>query len=91
MPPLPIRLSLTRLFLELSLYANALTILAGVLAIDDQEVEAWYLEGWCFCLMADQARETNKTVEGLSWEELARDAMDCLETCQMVSLWDFFG
>ena len=41
--------------------------------------------------MADQARETNKTVEGLSWEELARDAMDCLETCQMVSLWDFFG
>jgi hypothetical protein len=85
MPPLPVRLSLTRLFLELSLYPHALTILSGVLAADDQEVEGWYLEGWCFFLMAEQARETRANVEGLSWEELARDSRDCLETCQLVS------
>ena len=85
MPALPLRLSLTRMFLELSLYTPALTILTGVLATDDQEVEGWYLEGWCFFLMAEQAREAKTNVEGLSWEELARDARDCLETCELVS------
>ncbi|KAF8588289.1 TPR-like protein [Ramaria rubella] len=84
MPSLPVRLSLTRLFLELSLFAHALSILSGVLAADDQEVEAWYLEGWCFYLMAEQARETEANVEGLTWEELARDARACLDTCQML-------
>ncbi|GJJ08209.1 hypothetical protein Clacol_002417 [Clathrus columnatus] len=84
LPPLPVRLSLVRLFLELSLYSNALTILSGVIGLDDQDVEAWYLEGWCFYLMAEQARETSALVEGLSYEELARDAMDCLQTCQML-------
>jgi hypothetical protein len=86
MPPLPVRLSLTRLFLELSLFVHALAILSSVLATDDQEVEGWYLEGWCFFLMAEQARETGASVDGLTWEQLARDARDCLETCQMVSL-----
>ncbi|KAF8529900.1 hypothetical protein JB92DRAFT_2782757 [Gautieria morchelliformis] len=81
-PPLPLRLSLARLFLELSLYLNALTILSAVLATDDQEVEGWYLEGWCFFLMAEQARETKVNVGGLTWEELSRDSRDCVETCQ---------
>ena len=58
----------------------------------DQEVEAWYLEGWCFFLMAEQAKENggilqgeNDGDEGMRWEELARDSRDCLETCQVVS------
>ena len=88
-PLLPVRLSLTRLFLELSLYTHALTVLAGILATDDEEVEGWYLEGWCFFLMAEQARETKTKVEGLTWEEIARDARDCLETCQAVSSFAF--
>jgi hypothetical protein len=78
-------MSLARLFLELSLYSNALTILSDVLAVDDQEVEAWYLEGWAFYLMAEYSREINQPVAELSWEELSRDALDCLETCQTVS------
>ncbi|KIJ54713.1 hypothetical protein M422DRAFT_240793 [Sphaerobolus stellatus SS14] len=82
LPPLPARLSLSRLFLELAMYGNALTIIAGIIALDDEEVEAWYLEGWCFYLMAEQVKETNQPIEGLGWEELARDALDCLETCQ---------
>lgn len=55
------------------------------MAADDQEVEAWYLEGWCFFLMAEQAREGDGSVDGLTWQELARDARDCLETCRNVS------
>jgi len=82
MPPLPVRLSLTRLFLELSLYMNALEILTGVLATNDEEVEGWYLEGWCFFLMAEQARESMVNVGQLTWEEIARDARNCLEICQ---------
>ncbi|KAG8839221.1 hypothetical protein FRC18_000077 [Serendipita sp. 400] len=85
-PPVPLRLSLTRLFLELLMYKEALTVLTGVIETDDQEVEAWYLEGWCFMLMAEEAKVQNKEVEGLSWRELAKDARDCLETC--VNLFD---
>lgn len=54
------------------------------MASDDENVEAWYLEGWCFFLMAEQAKETGAKVEELTWEELARDALDCLEKSQMV-------
>ncbi|EGN99228.1 hypothetical protein SERLA73DRAFT_182119 [Serpula lacrymans var. lacrymans S7.3] len=82
MPPLPSRLATAKLFLELSLFTPALLVLQGVLATDDQEVEAWYLEGWAFFLMAEQARETGQSIEGLSWEELAKDSRDCLESCR---------
>lgn len=51
---------------------------------DDQEVEAWYLEGWCFFLMSEQARETGGTIDDLTWQELAKDSRDCLETCRVV-------
>lgn len=84
-PTVPARLSLTRLFLELSLYKEALGVLTGIIMADDQEVEAWYLEGWCFMLMGEDAKEKGIKVEDLSWDELARDALDCLETCRHVS------
>jgi hypothetical protein len=94
LPPIPSRLALVKLFLELSLYTPALLVLHGIMAADDQDVEAWYLEGWCFFLMAEQAKENGGVLEsqgegdeaGLGWEELARDARDCLETCRIVSL-----
>lgn len=73
-------------FLELSDYPSALLVLQGIMASDDQEVEAWYLEGWCFYLMAEQAKESGQKLEDLSWEELAKDSRDCLETCKTVSL-----
>ncbi|PIL35578.1 hypothetical protein GSI_02306 [Ganoderma sinense ZZ0214-1] len=84
LPPIPARLSIVKLFLELSLYTPALLVLQGIMASDDQEVEAWYLEGWCFFLMAEQAKENGGKLDELTWEELARDARDCLETCQML-------
>jgi len=55
------------------------------MASDDQEVEAWYLEGWCFFLMAEEAKESGAgKLDEFSWEELAKDSRDCLGTCQMV-------
>lgn len=54
------------------------------MATDDQEVEAWYLEGWCFYLMAEQAKDNGTTLEDVTWEELAKNARDCLEACQVV-------
>ncbi|KAH9838479.1 uncharacterized protein C8Q71DRAFT_832634 [Rhodofomes roseus] len=83
LPPISSRLSLVRLFLELSLFEPALLVLQGVMAVDDQEVEAWYLQGWCFFLMAEQAQESGGKLDELAWEELARDSRDCLETCQL--------
>lgn len=55
------------------------------MASDDQDVEAWYLEGWCFFLMSEQAQENGGTLDELTWQELAKDSRDCLETCQVVS------
>ena len=84
LPPISSRLNLTRIFLELSLFTPALMVLQGIMASDDEEVEAWYLEGWCFFLMAEQARERGGKLDELAWEELARDSRDCLETCKTV-------
>lgn len=84
LPPIGSRLNLTKLFLELSLFTPALMVLQGIMASDDEEVEAWYLEGWCFFLMAEQTREQGGKLDGLTWEELARDSRDCLETCKTV-------
>jgi len=86
LPPIPTRLALVKLFLELSLYTPALLVLHGIMSVDDQDVEAWYLEGWCFYMMAEQAQENGGTLDDLTWQELGKDARDCLETCQVVSL-----
>ena len=72
------------MFLELELFEPALLVLTGIMAFDDQEVEAWYLEGWCFFLMAEQAQENGGKLQELTWEQLARDARDCLDACKMV-------
>ncbi|KAF8968152.1 hypothetical protein BDZ97DRAFT_1801199 [Flammula alnicola] len=84
LPPIPARLALVRLFLELSLYTPALLALHGIMSSDDQEVEAWYLEGWCFYLMAEQTQESGGTIDELTWQELAKDSRDCLETCKVL-------
>lgn len=90
MPSIPVRLSIVKLFLELSLYSPALLVLQGIMAADDQDVEAWYLEGWSFFLMSEQAQGSGGKLDDLTWQELARDARDCLETCQVVSFYFYF-
>ncbi|KAH6909077.1 hypothetical protein BKA70DRAFT_224470 [Coprinopsis sp. MPI-PUGE-AT-0042] len=84
LPPIPNRLALVKLFLELELYAPALLVIHGIMSSDDQDVEAWYLEGWCFNLMSEKAQEDGGSYDGLTWQELAKDARDCLETCRVL-------
>ncbi|KAF9003967.1 hypothetical protein BDQ17DRAFT_1390363 [Cyathus striatus] len=84
LPPIPTRLSLVKLFIELSLHTPALLVLQGIMAADDQEVEAWYLEGWCFFIMSEQAHENGGKLDDLTWQELAKDSRDCLETCKVL-------
>ncbi|EIM90916.1 TPR-like protein [Stereum hirsutum FP-91666 SS1] len=86
LPPIPSRLALTKLFLELELFTPALLVLTGIMAADDEEVEAWYLEGWCFFMMAEMAHEQGGTMDELSWETLAQDSRDCLETCKTLHM-----
>ena len=87
-PSIPVRLSLAKLLLELSLFDPALLTLKGIMASDNLEAEARYLEGWAFYLMAglaDDSPDGKLEGLGLSWEELAKDARDCLGTCRRVS------
>lgn len=85
LPPVPTRLASVKLFLELDLYEPALLVISDVMAVDDQEVEAWYLEGWCFFMMTEQAVDNGGTFNELTWEQLGKDGRDCLETCQSVN------
>ncbi|KIY44158.1 TPR-like protein [Fistulina hepatica ATCC 64428] len=81
-PPISTRLALVKMFLELSLFSPALLVLQSIMASNDQDVEAWYLEGWCFYLMAENAKENGGQLEEISWQDLAQDARDSLETCR---------
>ncbi|KAL4074886.1 hypothetical protein V8B97DRAFT_1868111 [Scleroderma yunnanense] len=90
--PIPIRIARAKLLLECSAYADALSLLEGVLATDDTNVEGWYLMGWSWWLVAERRKEGDTSVvqgigedgENLEWEDMARDSRDCLETCRML-------
>ncbi|KAF7374872.1 putative assembly chaperone of rpl4 [Mycena sanguinolenta] len=73
LPPIPTRLALVKLFLELSLFTPALLVLHGIMSSDDQEVEA---------AGADAGKRGK--LDELTWQELATDARDCLATCQVL-------
>jgi len=82
--PLPVRLVRAKLLLECSAYHDALDVLEGVLASDDTSVEGWYLMGWGWWLEAERRKEGGEIEgsDGLTWEDIARDSRDCLETCR---------
>ncbi|KAG2122774.1 hypothetical protein DEU56DRAFT_69287 [Suillus clintonianus] len=82
--PLSVRLARAKLLLECGAYHDALDVLENVLASDDSSVEGWYLMGWGWWLVAERRKEGGEVEgsEGLTWEDIARDSRDCLETCQ---------
>lgn len=89
--PIQTRIARAKLLLECSAYPDALALLEGVLAADDANVEGWYLMGWAWWLLAQckkdgdvTAAELGEDVQQLEWQDMARDARDCLETCQTV-------
>ena len=83
-PSPSVLIALVRLSLELSLFNQALEVLITIFETDDEEIEAWYLQGYCFVLMAQQARESDGEYKDMEWQKLAQDARDCLETCRSV-------
>ncbi|KAG8981723.1 hypothetical protein FRB90_007057 [Tulasnella sp. 427] len=84
LPPISSRLSLTRLMLELEMYTQALTILQGVLASDEQEVEAWYLQGWCFYLVGEALKDGRPVgdVGESTWQDTMRESRSSLDQCK---------
>lgn len=92
--PIQTRIARAKLLLECSAYPDALSLLEGVLATDDANVEGWYLMGWTWWLLAERKKDGNvdaavglgEDEDGreMEWQDMARDARDCLETCQTV-------
>jgi len=94
--PVQTRIARAKLLLECGAYPDALALLEGVLAADDGHVEGWYLMGWAWWLLATRTRDGDITDtnagaaaavlseygQPLAWQDMARDARDCLETCQ---------
>ncbi len=88
LPPITSRLGLARVLLELSAYPPALAILSEVLLTDDQDVEAWYLQGWCFVLISQAQQVPTELEDETTMDELRQDARNCLETCVQVRTGD---
>ncbi|KAF8554428.1 hypothetical protein OG21DRAFT_1508962 [Imleria badia] len=89
--PIQTRIARAKLLLECGAHPDALSLLEGVLAADDTNIEGWYLMGWTWWLLAERKKEgddVDATVElgvdgrELEWQDMARDARDYLETCQ---------
>ncbi|CAG8436635.1 6370_t:CDS:2 [Ambispora gerdemannii] len=76
MPTYAARISLVKLLLELSQYNRALTVLDGLQKEDDEMIELWYLYGWSYYCMGEDA--SNDEEKSSNWE----DARDCLNTCK---------
>ncbi|KAG6373495.1 TPR-like protein [Boletus reticuloceps] len=88
--PIQTRIARAKLLLECGAYPDALSILEGVVATDDTIIEGWYLMGWTWWLLAERKKEDDVAAtvgpdedgRELEWQDMARDARDCLETCQ---------
>jgi tetratricopeptide (TPR) repeat protein len=98
---LPIQTCIARakLLLECDAYPDALSLLEGVLATDDTNIEGWYLIGWTWWLLAERKKQGDVAAtvglgedgRQLEWQDMARDARDCLETCQTVGGFSTFS
>lgn len=65
-PEFAIRISLSRLLMEVGMELEALEVLERLILEDDQSVEAWYLGGWCLNLLAEKQQAPKD--EGLDQE-----------------------
>lgn len=81
-PSIPIydtRLALVRLLMELGMFEHAFTVLEGLQKENDQVVDLWYLYGWAYYCLGEDADRSDEERQG-HWE----DARDCLETAVKV-------
>ncbi|KAG8858791.1 hypothetical protein FRB96_004928 [Tulasnella sp. 330] len=79
------RLSLAKLFLELEAYPLSFAGVQSVLADNDQDVEAWYLQGLGYWEISN-ALAAGKVVAGVKETTTSREVMqiarNCLGTCK---------
>ncbi|KAI6122259.1 hypothetical protein EDD16DRAFT_1782702 [Pisolithus croceorrhizus] len=78
--PIPVRIARAKLLLECSAYSDALSLLEGVLATDDANVEGERRKEGDMTVVQDLGEDG----EQLEWQDMARDSRDCLETCRML-------
>ena len=55
-PEFAVRVSLSRLLMEVGMLGEGMEVLEGLVEEDDGSVEAWYLGGWCLFLGAAEKR-----------------------------------
>lgn len=56
-PDFSVRVSLSRLLMEVQMEIDAIEVLERLILEDDESVEAWYLGGWCLYLLAEKGKE----------------------------------
>lgn len=57
-PEFPVRISLSRLLMEVEMEDEAIEVLERMVEEDDTSVEAWYLGGWGMYLLAERKKQT---------------------------------
>ena len=72
-PEFAIRISLSRLLMEVGMELDALEVLERLILEDDKSVEAWYLGGWCLQLLAEK-KEAPQDAEAEESPEAKRHA-----------------
>ncbi|KAJ3088197.1 hypothetical protein HK102_009327 [Quaeritorhiza haematococci] len=59
-PPYSVRMSLSKLLIELGLYERAMQVLKTLQQEDDEDADLWYVYGWCYYLLGEpSAAEQN--------------------------------
>ncbi|KAJ1975743.1 hypothetical protein H4R35_003011 [Dimargaris xerosporica] len=87
-PSYDARIATTKLLLELELFDEALHVLSALQKEDDQTVDLWYLYGWTYYCLGEDAKQTISTAKNdVEPEERVaehrahiRDAAECLTT-----------
>lgn len=84
-PAIPIydsRLALVKLLLEVGMFEQAFMVLEGLQKENEQVVDLWYLYGWAYYCLGEDAAERSEEERQGHWE----DARDCLETAVKVKI-----
>jgi tetratricopeptide (TPR) repeat protein len=78
-PDFAMRVSLSRLLMEVEMLEDATKVIEGLIRDDDESVESWYLGGWCQILVSQKA-----TTDQTSAKEKAKTWLDtCLRLYQI--------
>lgn len=78
-PALGVRMTLAKMLVETQLFDRACKVLETCQSEDDEDPECWYVFGWCYLQMAEQAEDKEDK------DALIQDAKECLGNIVEVS------